>query len=83
MLKHVPVEAHDWVFIDYDGPDFPRHLPLFIGRVLAVSKKGRQFITWFDHETDEWDLSNELPLAADDQIIAWTQVSNPVIDDIK
>jgi len=64
------------VFIDYDGPDFPRHLPLFIGRVLAVSKKGRQFITWFDHEIDKWDLEGE-ELDKDDYIMAWTQVEYP------
>jgi hypothetical protein len=68
--------AHDWVFVDYNAPDFVRHLPLFISRVLAVSKKGRQFITWFDHETDTWDLGEE-ELDKGDYIMAWTQVQSP------
>lgn len=70
------VEADKWIFVDYNSPDFVRNLPLFISRVLAVSKKGKQFITSFDHETDKWDLS-EHELNKNDYIVAWTQISNP------
>jgi hypothetical protein len=70
------VIAHDWVFVDYNAPDFVRHLPLFISRVLAVSKNGRQFITQFDHETDDWALDKDA-LGKDDYIIAWTQIEHP------
>jgi hypothetical protein len=70
------VIGHDWVFVDYNAPDFVRNLPLFISRVLAVSKNGRQFITWFDHEIDKWDLEGE-ELDKDDYIMAWTQVEYP------
>ena len=70
------VEADKWIFVDYNSPDFVRNLPLFISRVLAVSKNGKQFITWFDHETDKWDLS-EHELNKNDYIVAWTQISNP------
>ena len=65
-----------WIFVDYNSPEFVRNLPLFISRVLAVSKKGKQFITSFDHETDKWDLS-EHELNKNDYIVAWTQISNP------
>jgi hypothetical protein len=70
------VEADKWIFVDYNSPDFVRNLPLFISRVLAVSKKGKQFITSFDHENDKWDLS-EHELNKNDYIVAWTQISNP------
>jgi hypothetical protein len=71
------VIAHDWQFVDYDASDFERGLPLFISRVLAVSKHGRQFICWFDHETDAWDLDHAAPLVEGDRIIAWTQIEHP------
>jgi hypothetical protein len=70
------VEADKWIFVDYKTPDFVHNLPLFISRVLAVSKNGRQFITSFDHETDKWNLS-EHELNKNDYIVAWTQISNP------
>lgn len=82
MKTQVLVVADPWTFIDYESPDFPAHLPLFILRVLAVSKNGRQFITWFDHETDEWDLRGEEPLVKDDYIIAWTQIHGLTDTDI-
>ena len=72
-----PVIADDWTFIDYDLPVHERDFPLFISRVLAVTQNGRQFITWFDHETYSWNLGNEHPLNKNDRIIAWTQVSQP------
>lgn len=74
MKTPILVIADPWQFIDYESPDYPAHLPLFISRVLAVSKNGRQFITWFNHETDAWDLYGEEPLAEGDYIMAWTQV---------
>lgn len=70
------VIAHDWVFVDPKVSKTEQHLPLFISRVLAVSKNGRQFITQFDHETDEWDLDKDA-LSKDDYIIAWTQIEFP------
>ena len=76
-MKRAKVIADDWIFIDYDKSKDKQELPLFISRVLAVTKHGRQFITWFDHETDEWDLDNEIPLAIDDYIMAWTQIHYP------
>lgn len=72
------VVADDWTFVDYDVPGPVKGLPLFISRVLAVSKHGRQFITWFNHELDDWEIENP-PLALDDYIVAWTQVENPTI----
>lgn len=74
MIKPIPVIADPWQFIDYKSPDYPAHLPLFISRVLAVTKNGRQFITWFNHETDSWVLYGEEPLAEGDYIMAWTQI---------
>lgn len=56
-------------------------LPLFISQVLAVSKHGRQFICWFDHETDAWDLDHAAPLVEGDCIIAWTQIDLPKLSD--
>jgi hypothetical protein len=76
-MKTEPVVADDWIFIDYETPEHERHLPLFIGRVLAATQNGRQFIAWFDHETYSWDLNNEHPLNKNDRIIAWTQVHHP------
>jgi hypothetical protein len=70
------VLAHDWVFVDPKASKADQHLPLFISRVLAVSKNGRQFITWFDHEIDKWDLGEE-ELDKGDYIMAWTQVEYP------
>jgi hypothetical protein len=75
------VIAHDWQFVDYDAPDFVRGLPLFISRVLAVSKHGRLFICWFDHETDDWDLDHAAPLVEGDRIIAWTQIEHPKLSE--
>jgi hypothetical protein len=77
----VKVIAHDWKFVDYDASDFVRGLPLFISRVLAVSKHGRQFICWFDHETNTWDLDHAAPLVEGDRIIAWTQIDLPKLSD--
>lgn len=74
MITPIPVIADPWQFIDYESPDYPAHLPLFISRVLAVTKNGRQFITWFNHETDAWILYGEEPLAEGDCIMAWTQI---------
>jgi len=75
------VVADDWTFVDYDAPDFVRGLPLFISRVLAVSKHGQQFICWFDHETDAWDLDHAAPLVEGDCIIAWTQIEHPKLSE--
>jgi hypothetical protein len=56
-------------------------LPLFISQFLAVSKHGRQFICWFDHETITWDLDHAAPLVEGDRIIAWTQIELPKLSD--
>ena len=81
MRKRAKVIADDWMFIDYDKPSHEQKLPLFISRVLAVTKRGRQLITQFDHETYEWDLDDEVPLAPGDYIMAWTQVHYPKEDE--
>jgi hypothetical protein len=70
------VVADDWVFVDPKALRTKQHLPLFISRVLAVSKNGRQFITQFDHIIDDWVLDKDA-LSNDDYIIAWTQIEHP------
>ncbi len=76
MIKS-KVIADDWTFIDYKTPDMPGNLPLFISRVLAVSKNGRQFITHYDEQAEAWDFENQTVLAKGDYILAWTQVYHP------